>query len=158
MLTLAPGSIDDLDAILGVMRGAFDPTSGEAWNAAQTSGMLTMAAVATTIARLDGAVAGFAIARTVLDETELMMIAVTPASRGIGIGGAALRYVLDQSAASGVCAVFLEMRAGNPARSFYLGQGFQPVGRRTGYYRGPNGNVADAITFRRELERGMINY
>ena len=85
---------------------------------------------------------GFALARVIVDEAELLTLAVVPAMRRQGLGTALLRGIAAGAAASGAQRVFLEVSERNPgARALYAAEGYQPIGRRRAYY--PDG--ADAL-------------
>jgi ribosomal-protein-alanine N-acetyltransferase len=77
--------------------------------------------------------AGYLAARRVLDELHVFSLAVDPAWRGRGAGGALLRAVLVLEAARGARVAHLETRADGPL-GFYAGAGFAVVGRRLRYY------------------------
>src|SRR3546814_15978831 len=85
-----------------IMQAAFDPRCGEAWTRSQCAGVMAMPGVALTIAELDGRVAGFAIARTIMDEAELLLLAVDPARRRRGIGRALLRSGIADGESRGI--------------------------------------------------------
>ena len=154
-VTLVHGSAADLASIMPVMAGAFDKNFGEAWTDAQCFGVVSMPGSRLIIAH-DASVAqcgitGFALARVVVDECELMLLAVTPQSRGAGVGGALLNAVIADARAANAASVFLEMRDRNPAVSLYSTAGFIGVGRRRHYYRGLSGETFDALTYRLAL-------
>ena len=154
-VTLVHGSAADLASIMPVMAGAFDKNFGEAWTEAQCFGVVSMPGSRLIIAH-DASVAqcgitGFALARVVVDECELMLLAVTPQSRGAGVGGALLNAVIADARAANAASVFLEMRDRNPAVSLYSTAGFIGVGRRRHYYRGLSGETFDALTYRLAL-------
>ena len=134
-----------LDRILPVMRRAFDPRFGEAWSAEQCRGVLAMPGARLLVAHADGIV-GFALSRTVLDESELMLLAVDPESRRRGIGSRLLLESMKLAREAGACRYVLEVRSDNPARNLYRHHGFDCVGRRPQYYRGKDGIVRDALT------------
>ena len=152
-LTLEPGGSDDLDMVMAVMEAAFGNRFGEAWTRSQCAGILPMAGVRLTLARLapGGAVVGFSLARSVADEAELLLIAVDPVRHREGIGGALLDDFFARAGAFGAARVHLEVRDGNPAVALYRAAGFEPVGRRRNYYRGPDGRRFDALTFARAI-------
>ena len=148
---------DDVDRIMAVMEAAFDPAFGEAWTRRQGAAALLvpgthylLIAADMSAPLEDSTAVGFALTRGVLDEEELLLIAVLPELRGRGIGGTLLRRVIAEARARGATRLFLEMREGNPAESLYRRHGFTPVGRRRNYYRRGNGGALDAITFRLE--------
>nr|WP_243414964.1 ribosomal protein S18-alanine N-acetyltransferase [Altererythrobacter segetis] len=148
--------IDDLDRIMAVMQVAFDPAFGEAWNRRQVSDALILPSTHYVLAGPDGdepadgaTAVGFALSRGVLDEEELLLIAVDPAYRGRGIGAALLQRFIETAEARGKARLFLEMREGNPADSLYRRAGFEPIGRRRNYYRRASKGPLDAITYLR---------
>jgi ribosomal-protein-alanine N-acetyltransferase len=133
------------------MEDAFDPRYGEAWTSAQCLGMLSLPGVWLVIASLDGADVGFALARVVADEAELLLLATRPAARRRGVAGALLRAVIAEAEARGVAQLHLEVRAGNDAVRLYRREGFEKVGERKNYYKGKMGQAFDAHTYAREL-------
>ena len=152
-VSIAPGTSDDLDAVMEVMDSAFGNRFGEAWTRSQCAGILPMAGVSLMLAR-DGEedrAAGFSLVRNVADEAELLLLAVAPDRRRRGIGSRLLEDFIARARAFGARRVHLEVRAGNPAIEMYRGAGFAEVGRRHNYYRGGDGQQFDALTFGLEL-------
>lgn len=152
-LTVEPGDSHDLDGVMAVMEAAFGDRFGEAWTRSQCAGILPMAGVALTLARLapDDAVGGFSLVRSVAGESELLLIAVAPDRHREGIGSALLDDFLTRARAAGVTRVHLEVRDGNAATDLYRAAGFTPVGRRRNYYRASDGQRFDALTFARTV-------
>lgn len=151
MITLRTGAMSDLSAVDRVMRDAFDPRFGEAWTPSQVTGVLAMPGVWLTIAEADGEAAGFAMTRVILDEAELLLLAVRPAARRRGVGRQLLRSAIAEARQRGVVRMHLEVRAGNEAISLYRLAGFAKIGERRNYYRGGNGKLFDAQTFQVNL-------
>ena len=146
------GGADDLDAVMAIMDSAFDRSFGEAWTRAQCSGIMPMAGVRLSIARIgDGGALGFTLSRAVAYEAELLLLAVLPAERGRGVGTALLEAFVLTSREAGVRRLLLEVRDGNRAIAMYLAHGFEIAGRRRHYYRGPDGAQYDALTLARSL-------
>lgn len=87
------------------------------------------------------------LTRHVLDEEELLLIAVVPGVRCRGVGAALIEHLFVAARSRGITRVFLEMRRGNPAFHLYRKFGFEPIGERRNYYRMANGERIDAITF-----------
>ena len=117
---------DDVDRIMAVMDAAFDPAFGEAWSRRQVSDALVMPNTHYLLAAADGRppragepAAGFALSRGAADEEELLLIAVDPAHRRRGIGGALLERLVADARTRGVTRLFLEMREGNTAEALY---------------------------------------
>lgn len=150
-VTLRRGDARDIETVAALVEAAFDPRYGEAWTRGQCLGVLAMPGVRLTLAFLDDEAVGFAMVRTVVDEAELLLLAVSPARRRRGVGTALLRAVIGDGVADGVVDLHLEVRAGNSAAALYRAQGFTKVGERRGYYRGKTGQVHDAHTYRRAL-------
>ena len=136
-----------------VMDGAFDPSFGEAWTRSQCAGILPMAGVLLTLAwdSKRERPLGFSLSRTIAGESELLLLAVAPASQRRGVGRRLLEQFMDRARADGARRVHLEVRDGNSAIAMYQGAGFKPAGRRRNYYRGPDGRQFDALTFARAL-------
>ena len=149
---LREGGVQDLPQIAAIMQAAFDARYGEAWTSAQCMGMLSLPGVWLVIASLDGEDAGFALARTTLDESELLLLATRPSARRRGIGGALLRAAMAEARARGAQRIHLEVRAGNDAVALYRREGFAKVGERKDYYRGKTGQSFDAQTYARNLD------
>lgn len=90
---------------------------------------------------------GFALLRVVLDEAEILTIAVTPSAQGQGHGAALLAQALVSAKARGAWRLFLEVAADNaPARALYARAGFRQTGLRKGYYARPDAAPVDALT------------
>ena len=95
------------------------------------------------VARLDSSffecrIAGFIVARLIADELHVNNVAVRPEFRGRGLGSALLRTTLDGARQRNAKIAQLEVRAGNAAaQNLYRRCGFETVGRRKNYYRGP---------------------
>lgn len=134
-----------------VMQQAFDPTYGEAWTLPQLSGVMMMPGTWLTLARVDAAPLGFALVRSVLDECELLLLAVHPLWRGRGVGRALLIDSLKTARRRGITSMNLEVRSSNTAIKLYENIGFEFVHRRPGYYRGNDGQLHDALSFRIEM-------
>lgn len=146
------GQPADLHAVTAIMADAFDPRYGEAWTPSQCIGMLALPGVWFTLARVEGEAVGFALARVVLDESELLLLAIRPAMRRRGIGGALLRSIIADARDRGAALMHLEVRANNDAANFYRGAGFSKIGERRDYYRGNDGKLFDAHTFSRTID------
>lgn len=78
---------------------------------------------------------GYAVARCIFEDCELLNLAVEEKRRRQGVGGALLTRILSAAGEAGCRAVHLEVRESNGgARALYEKQGFRTVGRRKGYY------------------------
>lgn len=135
-----------IDSIMDIMDHAFDPGFGEAWQREQCLGILGLPGVWLSLATRDDRVEGFALTRIVIDEAELLLIAVSPQTRRRGIGAMLIDHTICEAKARGAARLHLEVREGNPALSLYQRFGFTPVGQRRGYYLGKFGQSFDALT------------
>lgn len=95
------------------------------------------------IAEIDGRPVGYSGMTVVIDECDIINIAVTEPYRRRGIGRALVEAVLDMCKKRGVEKVFLEHRRSNdPAARLYESFGFAVYGERRRYYTAP---VEDAV-------------
>lgn len=98
---------------------------------------------------------GFVLGRVILDEVELLTIAVDPGQRRRGSGGRLLRAFEAEATLRGARHGFLEVAADNsPAQALYAVGGWAASGRRRGYYRTPDGRAVDALILTRDLMAG----
>jgi len=150
----------ELDGMMEVMHAAFDPAFGEAWNEGQLASSLLIPG--TRFAMIDAAgvigpparkvpTAGFYLARRIVDEEELLLLAVAPEYRRHGFATRLMEHLLGNAADHGVRRVFLEMREDNEAGHFYSRLDFQKVGLRRDYYRGTDDRLRNAVTMSRNL-------
>jgi [ribosomal protein S18]-alanine N-acetyltransferase len=96
--------------------------------------------------------AGFVLSRVVVDEAEILTVAMGPEARGHGHARPLLTRHLDGLSRRGARKVHLEVEEGNvPALAVYRRLGFQEVGRRTGYYLKTDGTRVAALTMALEL-------
>lgn len=149
--TYDEGERNALSDAMDVMTQAFDPVFGEAWTLPQLAGVMMMPGTWLTIARVDAAAMGFALVRSVLDECELLLLAVHPSWRGRGLGQELLVDSLKTARRRGIRSMNLEVRSSNTAIKLYEKIGFEYVHRRPGYYRGSDGQLYDALSFRIEM-------
>lgn len=98
------------------------------------------------------AVQAFCLFSRVLDEAELLRIAVAPEARRQGLARQLLQQAMHELSSVGVRHLFLEVRASNQAaQGLYTGLGWRPTGVRKDYY--PQGmEREDALLFGLDLE------
>jgi ribosomal-protein-alanine acetyltransferase len=131
--TIALMQPDDLPAVIEIERQSNShPWTERNFRDAITSGYLSL------VAREHGRVCAFVIARTLVDEAELLLIAVTPSERRQGVAALLWIELAQRLRSAGAATVFLEVRASNAAaHGFYSSRGFAKIGVRKKYY--PNG-------------------
>jgi ribosomal-protein-alanine N-acetyltransferase len=137
--------VSDLPAILAIEKRVFsDPWSPESFAPEFTDFYSWFHVI-----EVNAHIAGYVVARIVARQGEIANIAVDPAHQGTGLGGRLLDAAVAAADAQESEAVWLEVRVSNePARRLYASRGFEPIGRRRGYYRSP---VEDALVLRRSL-------
>ena len=87
-----------------------------------------------------------------LDEAEIVTVAIASEARGKGHARLLLAHHLDQLSRRGVAKVHLEVEEGNaPALALYRRLRFRDIGRREGSYRKADGTKAAALTMALDL-------
>jgi ribosomal-protein-alanine N-acetyltransferase len=121
-----------LPAVLEIERRSF-PTP---WSERAFLSELTQNAYAHYIVALRGLrVVGYGGMWLILDEAHITNLAVHPAERGRGLGERLLTELERRAAAHGCTRMTLEVRPSNlVAQALYRKHGFEPRGRRPGYY------------------------
>ena len=118
--------------ILGEARGA------ASWSEEALRETVMLPGVAAFVSERNGAISGIVVGRQVLDEAEILNLAVKQEMRRQGEARALVGRVLRRFTEHGVSRVFLEVRESNAgAIAFYIGLGFQAVGKRRDYYHEP---------------------
>jgi len=145
----------ELDAMMAIMLAAFDPAFGEAWNERQLASALHIPDTRFTLIDAAGIIgppspnvptAGFYLTRKIIDEEELLLIAVAPEYRRTGLASRLIEHLFSAATERGTIRILLEMRADNPALHFYERYGFGQIGYRKDYYKGADGKLRDART------------
>ena len=102
------------------------------------------------VAAEEGEIAGYVGTQTVMDESDMMNIAVAPDFRRQGIAEKLIDVLIDLLNERQSKSLTLEVRVSNaPAISLYQKLGFSQVGLRRGYYRNPR---EDAYILRKEWD------
>ena len=97
---------------------------------------------------------GFLIARQILDEAEILAVAVDPDAQRSGIATRLITAFHDAHEKQGIATAFLEVASQNTAaRDFYKAHGYTESGLRKRYYRRPDGNFDDAVLMARATIR-----
>ena len=134
-LVIRPFGKEDAEAASGILR---ESPEAVVWSAPMIRDLLATTGVSGFIAKRDSRATGLILGREVLDEGEILNLAVAKGNRRRGEGTALSRQMMNSFAMRGVQRVFLEVRESNlGAIAFYESLGFQRVGRRQGYYQQP---------------------
>ncbi|UQX87911.1 ribosomal protein S18-alanine N-acetyltransferase [Jatrophihabitans telluris] len=147
-VTLRPMVPADLDVLMPYEDEVFGT---EAWSRQSYEEELADTELRNYLVAVDssGAVLGSAGLITIAETAQILTVAVLPDARRRGIGRLLVRAMVELARRRGAEEVLLEVRVDNrAARALYEGEGFNPLGRRRGYY--DHGRV-DAVTMRRPL-------
>jgi ribosomal-protein-alanine N-acetyltransferase len=127
-MKLTAATAEDATALAAIHATAFPP--GAAWGAATFVTLLGLEGVIGL--RAPG---GFILARRVLDEAEILTLAVHPEHRQQGLGQALVETAALVVATAGAKVMFLEVAEDNaPAMALYAKAGFLRAGLRRNYY------------------------
>lgn len=133
--SLRPAAAEDAEAMAALEAAAVR----HPWSAAQYRESLAAGHLALLLEQ-DERLAGFVVALAVLDQAEILNIAVAVDRQRQGHGARLLQEMLARLAAGGARRVFLEVRQGNlAAQALYRKHGFAACGLRKDYYRSDNG-------------------
>lgn len=117
------------------------------WSAREFAELLSQPGVV-AIAESDG----FVLIRIVLDEAEILTLAVLPKARRQGLGRRLVEEAAVAATKGGAARLFLEVAEDNaPARALYDRAGFSQIGRRKAYYAAADGSRTDAVVMSRDL-------
>ena len=101
----------------------------------------------------DCSVAGYLCLKLVLDEAEILDVAVDGSLRGRGVGRTLVESALELCRAQSAALVWLEVRVTNQAAiSLYSLLGFRESGRRKRYYEDGEDAMLMDYTFERKIE------
>ena len=122
----------------------------EAWSEKSVASELDNPLSFWLVAEDDGRVAGYVGSQTVMDETDMMNVAVHPDYRKQGIATTLIVGLVEELRKKGSHCLTLEVRASNEnAIALYRKLDFQQIGLRKNYYHNPK---EDALILRKEWE------
>lgn len=133
-MTLAIASMQaaDLPSVLTIERAVF-PTP---WTAATLRACCSSGPWTAWVAKEGTGVVGYIIFVLVVDECNLLNIAVAPTARRRGVARQLMLRMLDDVRYRGAATVWLDVRASNQAaQRLYRSFGFVEVGHRKHYYQ-----------------------
>jgi [ribosomal protein S18]-alanine N-acetyltransferase len=125
----------DAVKVTEILREAREAAS---WSEEALRDTVKLPGVAAFVSEQKGSISGIVVGRQVLDEAEILNLAVSQGTRRQGSGRALVGHILRRFADLHVSRVFLEVRESNAgAIAFYSGLGFQAIGTRRDYYQDP---------------------
>ncbi|MGD2133125.1 MAG: ribosomal protein S18-alanine N-acetyltransferase [Maricaulaceae bacterium] len=127
---------------------AFDQPRDKPWGPQFFASIIHLPGTIAVLAVEDEEDVGYALARAIAGEAEIISIGVLAAARRRGLGRALLDRTLAAAFAAGARSVHLEVSVDNAAaQTLYLRAGFAKAGVRRGYY----GDGSDALVLERAL-------
>ena len=121
----------DVERINQIEQASFsDP-----WSKQMLDGVVKLPNFFGLVTENEGVVVGYIGATSVLDEGEILLVAVDEKFRGNGLGKTLVSALLENYSKSGIKKVFLEVRRGNAAAiACYKKSGFVKIAERARYY------------------------
>lgn len=139
-------SISDVPAVAELERKCFSDPWSERSVAAELENPLSL----WLVALLGRTVVGYVGSQSVMEQADMMNIAVNPDYRRRGIAESLIERLVAELKDKQVSSLTLEVRASNaPAIALYRKLGFSQVGKRPNYYRNPR---EDALILRKEWD------
>ncbi|MEI4328276.1 ribosomal protein S18-alanine N-acetyltransferase [Streptococcus suis] len=130
------------EAVLAVMQSVYEQSP---WTLEQIASSMASQDEDYYLAYEGQELVGFLAVQTVLDEMEILQIAVRADFQRLGIASQLMAAVMDWDGD-----IFLEVRESNSAaQALYTRQHFTKIGKRKDYYRNP---VEDAVIMKRERD------
>ena len=124
---------------------------GQPWSESSIASYAEKGNTVFIVARREGTVVGYIAVLCILDEGNLVSIAVHDDYREMGIATELLDIASEMAMDRGVTSIHLEVREQNEkAIRLYEKEGFMQIGRRKSFYRNPE---EDAILYREDLIR-----
>jgi [ribosomal protein S18]-alanine N-acetyltransferase len=170
-ITVRPAEPRDAQAIAMMSRDFIESGLGWKYDAARVMRAIrdreTLAVVACESGKsaassggARGAIIGFAIMEFGDERAHLVLLAVRPSHRRLGIGQRLLEWLLESARCAGMASIHLELRTSNDAaRRFYRAMGFYETVLVPGYYRSGEGRKEGALRMLRVLRApGPVPY
>ncbi|MGO0057577.1 ribosomal protein S18-alanine N-acetyltransferase [Streptococcus suis] len=130
------------EAVLAVMQSVYEQSP---WTLEQIASSMASQDEDYYLAYEGQELVGFLAVQMVLDEMEILQIAVKADFQRLGIASQLMAAVMDWDGD-----IFLEVRESNSAaQALYTRQHFTKIGKRKDYYRNP---VEDAVIMKRERD------
>lgn len=141
-IEITPMVIADLDEVYEIEKISFSmPWTKQMW----MDEMIKSQIANHLVARLDGKILGYAGFWLIIDEAEIVNIAVHPEYRRKGIGNLLLKELLNLAKTKEAKLVTLEVRETNEsAKNLYSKSGFQLIAIRKKFYKDTN---EDALVY-----------
>lgn len=127
----------DAPTLAEMSRDLVETGLGWSYQAQRIAELITDPETVALVTRDGSRTPGFAIMRFGDERARLILLAVQPAWRRVGIARRMLHWLADSAAAAGTASIHVELRAGNTAaHDLYEAAGFSETIRVPGYYQG----------------------
>ena len=137
----------DLDAVMDIEQRVYT----HPWSRASFTDVLD-SGYAVQLLKAGDTLLGYFVVMQGVEEAHLLNIALDPAYQRQGWAPLMLQAVEIWARARSAVWLWLEVRSGNTrAQAVYRARGFEPVGRRTGYYAAGRCQREDAVVMRLAL-------
>lgn len=132
-------TLEDVEAVYQLSSACFS----EPWSLESIKQEVANPVASYFVAEQDGKIVGYSGLWHVLDEGEVINIAVSSKNRRQGIGALLLERLFEEAEAYNLQVIHLEVRESNSAaQNLYQRYGFKAIAVRKGYYHKP---VEDAV-------------
>lgn len=133
-VVISPMTAADLDRVLDIEQASFD----DPWNRAGFEDCLDQPYALMLTARRQDRVIGYCCLYHMLDEGEIINVAIAPEERGQGVGLQMLDVLLETGKARGITRFLLDVRLSNTAAlRLYEKAGFMILARQKNFYQSP---------------------
>ena len=130
-------------AVLARMsRDLIETGLGWTYRTPRMSSLINDPAATALVAREPGRLVAFAIMRFADERAHLVLLAVDPTRRRLGVATRMLHWLVESASVAGIASIHVELRASNTAaHDLYASVGFAETFRVPGYYRGTEAAV-----------------
>jgi ribosomal-protein-alanine N-acetyltransferase len=138
----------ELNRLCFAVPGEGEGFVGTAWGARDLAEVLALPGAFGLLLVDGGAPAGFLLGQALFEAAEVLSLGVLPGQRRQGHGRRLLQAAAAEAAQRGARRLHLEVAENNRgARAAYEAAGLAPAGRRSNYYRTPDGTTLDALLY-----------
>lgn len=132
----------DVEGVYSISKASFS----QSWSKASIAKEVVNPTASYFVAELEGTLIGYGGMWHMMDEGEIINIAVTKENRQHKVGSLLLEALLSEAREKGIKSVFLEVRASNRvAQGLYKKYHFKEIGRRKNYYHEPTEDAVNMI-------------